>query len=413
MKLSQLSLKNYGRFDDVTLTFNKDITVIIGRNGAGKTTVLTAVANGLSWLSARILKEKGSGSKLGEGVIKNGSTNASYSLLFDGLGNKFNLEVFKTKKGRIPNGKNDFSDVTELANMYRTSLSYSETGEDNLPILAYYPVERSLIKIPLRRGAKHDFEQMEGYEHSLANAIKFERFVEWFRYREDFENEQRLRADIGYVDVQLESVRTAIYRFMPNFKNICIKRSPIRMSIDKNNESLDVAILSQGEKSLMALVGDIARRLAMLNPCHNNPLEGSGVVLIDEVDLHLHPKWQKTVIQNLRTTFPNCQFILTTHSPLVISNAQDIQVYELNNGEISKLDGLYGMDANQVLSETQGVGVRSDEVKERFDEIIRLAEQKKFEEARNSLQDLKLTVSAKNLELSRVEMLINKLELFS
>src|SRR5476649_1392482 len=87
------------------------------------------------------------------------------------------------------------------------------------------------------------------------------------------------------------------------------------MMIDKDDVTLNVAQLSQVDKSMMALVGDIARRLAMLNPALENPLLGDGIVLIDEVDLHLHPKWQRTLIRQLTTTFPHCQFFLTTHSP--------------------------------------------------------------------------------------------------
>ena len=73
------------------------------------------------------------------------------------------------------------------------------------------------------------------------------------------------------------------------------------------------------KKSLLALVGDIARRLILANPSLENPLYGEGIVLIDEIELHLHPKWQREVINKLREVFPNIQFILTTHSPQVIS----------------------------------------------------------------------------------------------
>ncbi len=93
------------------------------------------------------------------------------------------------------------------------------------------------------------------------------------------------------------------------------------MLIDKHGETLNVSQLSQGEKSLMTLVGDIARRLAMMNPSLASPLEGDGIVLIDEVDLHLHPKWQRSLLERLTTTFPGCQFVVTTHSPLVVSGA--------------------------------------------------------------------------------------------
>jgi predicted ATP-binding protein involved in virulence len=115
--------------------------------------------------------------------------------------------------------------------------------------------------------------------------------------------------------------------------------------MDENDKNLNVNQLSQGEKSLMALVGDIARRLAMMNPKLDNPLLGKGIILIDEIDMHLHPQWQRSIIQRLQTTFPNCQFILTTHSPLVISDTQNILVYDLDGQEVNALPSLYGQDA--------------------------------------------------------------------
>ncbi|CAI8703091.1 hypothetical protein EMIT0P291_100113 [Pseudomonas sp. IT-P291] len=84
-------------------------------------------------------------------------------------------------------------------------------------------------------------------------------------------------------------------------------------------------------------------------------MEGDGIVLIDEVDLHLHPKWQRSLIRQLSETFPNCQFVLTTHSPLVISDAKDVLCYVLNDGELHEQSGLYGLDANQVLLEERNL----------------------------------------------------------
>ena len=137
---------------------------------------------------------------------------------------------------------------------------------------------------------------------------------------------------------------------MPHLDNLRVRRKPrLYMAVDKNGETLNVAQLSQGEKSLMALVGDIARRLAMLNPALENPLAGDGIVLIDEVDLHLHPSWQRRLCERLTETFPNCQFVLTTHSPLVISDCKNVLIYTLANGELRQLPSQYGQDANTCL----------------------------------------------------------------
>ena len=89
------------------------------------------------------------------------------------------------------------------------------------------------------------------------------------------------------------------------------------MLVDKHGVSLDLSQLSDGERSFLAMICDLGRRLAMANPDRqvlSDPLHGAGVVLIDELELHLHPKWQREVRQKLRKTFPNIQFIATTHS---------------------------------------------------------------------------------------------------
>jgi predicted ATP-binding protein involved in virulence len=101
------------------------------------------------------------------------------------------------------------------------------------------------------------------------------------------------------------------------------------MTITKQGQELIINQLSDGEKCLLAMVGDLARRLAIANPSLPDPLQGSGVVLIDEIELHLHPKWQREIIPALTRTFPNCQFIVTTHSPQVISQVKPEGIYIL------------------------------------------------------------------------------------
>jgi len=109
------------------------------------------------------------------------------------------------------------------------------------------------------------------------------------------------------------------------------------MYVDKSDIALNVLQLSQGEKSLMALVADISRRLVLLNPSLENPLNGAGIVLIDEVDLHLHPEWQQSILINLTKTFPSIQFVVSTHSPQVLSTVHHDSIRVLNNSEIHRV----------------------------------------------------------------------------
>lgn len=187
-------------------------------------------------------------------------------------------------------------------------------------------------------------------------------------------------------DRQLTAVRSAIYKFMPEFENLKIKRKPrLHMSIDKRRDSFDVAQLSQDEKSLMALIGDIARRLAVMNPGLENPLTGDGIVLIDEVDLHLHPKLQRTLVNQFTQTFPSCQFVLTTHSPIVISDSKNVLTYILSKDELVPVQPLYGMDVNSVLLEVMDTDVRNIEVQRKIEQFLDFIQDSAIDKAKKQL----------------------------
>ncbi len=213
-------------------------------------------------------------------------------------------------------------------------------------------------------------------------------------------------------DPQLDAVRQAIYRFMPGFSNLRVRRKPrLHMSINKEGKPLNVLQLSQGEKSLMALVGDIARRLAIMNPTLDNPLHGQGIVLIDEVDMHLHPSWQRSIIERLTTTFPHCQFILTTHSPLVISDYKDVLVYSLDNGELTVVPSQYGQDANSVLLEVMDTHIRNARIAEKFSDLLDMIQRQQLTPAKALLDELTAELPATNLELTKARLLLRKQEL--
>lgn len=154
---------------------------------------------------------------------------------------------------------------------------------------------------------------------------------------------------------------------LEGFSKLRVRRSPLRMTINKNGSELIINQLSDGEKCLLAMVGDIARRLAIANPGLENPLAGEGVVMIDEIELHLHPDWQRKIIPSLTRTFPNLQFIVTTHSPQIISHVQPDSIYLLEStpeGIVAKRpESSFGRDINRILEDIMGVGARPPEIK--------------------------------------------------
>jgi predicted ATP-binding protein involved in virulence len=129
----------------------------------------------------------------------------------------------------------------------------------------------------------------------------------------------------------IKAFNTALNVFLDDFSDVKVMEEPVLLNIKKDDCQLSIVQLSDGERSFFAMISDLVRRLALANPLLDDPLQGAGVVLIDELELHLHPKWQREVVEKLRATFPNIQFITTTHSPFIIQTARE--------GEVIKLDG--------------------------------------------------------------------------
>lgn len=452
MKIKRIILKNIGPFKSLDISLaptdrsSSNTTIFVGNNGAGKTSILKALATSLSWFTSRLRTEKGGGHPILEEAITNNANVASIEMeVWDSLRTpddfdrdestqSFRWILAKTRRGR--NAAQYTSDLTEcshLASLYRNALTQDD--KSSLPLIVFYPTERVVLDIPLKIKTKHTFLQLDSYENSLTQGVDFRRFFEWFREREDAENESRIpehflnRLELMFeanpsewqqfkesiastADPQLTAVRTAIYRFMPHMANLRVRRKPrLHMAIDKSGETLNVSQLSQGEKSLMALVGDIARRLAMLNPDLDDPLTGNGIVLIDEADLHLHPSWQRSLCSRLIETFPNCQFVLTTHSPLVISDCKNVLVYTLNDGESYQLPSQYGQDANTVLLEAMDTSIRNERIETELNNLLDAIQDSRFTEAQRLLEELTEELPANHLDLIKANLLLRRQKL--
>ena len=200
MEIKQLTLENLGRFERLAIEFapteraNSNVTVLIGNNGAGKTSVLKSLATSLSWFVARLRSDKGSGSPIPEEVILNGANTAVVSLQLHDQLKEYIWSLTKTRAGRKSNEQSILTDASKLADEYRARLTEQENV--SLPLIAFYPVERVVLDIPLKIKEKHSFRQLDGYDNSLSQGVDFRRFFEWFREREDSENESVIPTEV-------------------------------------------------------------------------------------------------------------------------------------------------------------------------------------------------------------------------
>lgn len=444
MKIKQLHLQNYGRFEDLTIDFAptedraSNVTVIVGNNGAGKSQILQALAIVLSQFVTNLTKKNRL--SIENKSILNGKNESEIGLTVSNLFNEISWKVYTRRNDSVGLNSFDFSSFNDFVESYKNRLN-NPNILITLPLIIFYPVERAVLGESEALVLEFDNNPLDGYQNAFqGSSIQFSNFLQWFRQQEDIENENQkilskkitktfelfeknksheilddLIDSINRMEVKQDSIleytRQAIEDFT-EFKNIQIKRQGTpTMIVEKDGEDLDVNQLSQGEKSLLALVGDIARRLAILNPSLDDPLQGEGVVMIDEVDLHLHPKWQHDLIDKLVKTFPNVQFILTTHSPHIVSDRQDILVYSLDNGQLEIVGNVYGEDANTVLNNVFHVSERTPEMSKAFNDIRRAISYKELEYAENQINDIAKKVSSGNTELLKVKLMLAQAKL--
>ncbi len=273
------------------------------------------------------------------------------------------------------------------------------------PIFVHYTVDRAVHGVSLRDNAPKEAPR-EG-------KTDFRSFFEWFRAREDLENETRIH-DSAHRDPQLQAVRRAIPPLIPGFENLRVQRAPLRMVVTKGDWTLYVDQLSDGEKCLLAMAGDLARRLARANPYADDPLLGGGLVLIDEIELHLHPGWQRRVVPALEHTFPNCQFILTTHSPAVLGHVDRDSVFilkpEAEGIQVLHPDASKGADVSRILEDILDTPARSPEFSEKLDRLYRLLDDGDTASARALYTELAATLGALDPALVTADVLLRRRE---
>ncbi len=365
MKIKSLNLTHYRGAVALPLIFDERLNVFFGVNGAGKSTVLDALALMLSWAVSRIRHPGSSGRPIAEEDIANGKSSAVIDIACSTEIGPFEWKLSKSRPGHLAEEKSTFNGLSEYARSIQARIVETE-AQYNIPLLVHYPVNRAVLDIPLRIKGKHRFNLLSAHEDALSGGANFRTFFEWFREREDLENENRKYQDdlikpddYCYPDPQLEAVRRALSQFLPEFSNLTVRRNPLRMEVEKQGKRLSVNQLSDGEKCMIALIADLARRLAIANPTLADPLQGAGVVLIDEIDLHLHPKWQRLVVPRLLEVFSGCQFIISTHSPHVITHVQPESLYLLrqtaNGIEAEKPRESYGKNVDRILEDLMGM----------------------------------------------------------
>ena len=357
MRIDFLELTNFRNMQEVRISFeDKKFVVMIGDNGSGKTTILESITKAFVPVLRVVNSEAFKSCDLTDNDIRYGTSGTGIT-----IGITLNNERYIWTNKRRISSQVAFDNAIELREKKQNDLKkiknkYTECVEQRkLPLVLYYGTDRIIREVP-KRGHIKEFEVTDALRNCFDNINYFRDFYDWFKTEEDIEL-RGLRDNPMYRNPKLDCVREAIEKMIKGYKNLRIELSPSRMVLT-NNEGMDLEIeqLSGGYKAVLSVVADIAKRLAIANPESNNPLEEEAVILIDELDLHLHPKWQKTIVDDLKRAFPNCQFIITTHSPFIVQALHADELFDINSMEYADEQGNYnGWSIDEIQEEKMGV----------------------------------------------------------
>lgn len=355
MKVRELTLTNFRGFGgERRFQLSERFTVIAGINGRGKTSLL----DGLALLLARLLRalalSEGNGRTISASDVHDGEDQAALRMRVLCAGIPVNYDVaFRAGSRVVAKGL-----PRAVCDQIRANYGDPGREDDQAPVAVYFTTDRAGYRLPRSLPADVPAIQRLAHHGALSN-----RMVD---YR-DFMARYRLWARAAH-SAELSAFNKVLATFLDGFREVRVEEEPLSLTVSKDGARLSLRQLSDGERAFLAMLGDLVRRLSLANPDLPNPLEGHGVVLIDELELHLHPRWQREVVENLRTSFPNIQFIATTHSPFIIQS--------LRPGELITLDPAeFGEYANRSVEDiAEQMGVEVPQRSERYLEMMKAAE---------------------------------------
>jgi predicted ATP-binding protein involved in virulence len=402
MKITKVTLQNFRGIGSLELEFPIDQSVItlVGVNGVGKSSILDAITMLLStaWLLSYRNKHSQSSDQM------------RYPNAAKPSDIKINQELTFCKMVLSDSSDEGNVSIRKAYDSCKVSDYVAILSKMTEVLLIRYSSDRRVGLISSRS------YRMNSNVSEMEKSAGFDVFFKWFKELEDIEHEEIIERDGKHRNKSLEAVRNAVYYTLgEGFSKLRVRRATNDLILNKEGTDISVGLLSDGEKSLIALVSDIAKNLVTTYPNMENSLEGEGIILIDEIELHMHPKWQRMIIPRLTNTFPNCQFIVTTHSPQVLSHVQPESIYLLKKvGEdivVTKPQYSYGRDSNRILEDLMDETERPAEIQDQLAELFSLIHQGQLREAQQLVNQLAATIRAGEPELSKAEVMIKRREI--
>lgn len=356
LNISQITIQNFRGYKHYTVSLHPKLTILVGENGAGKTSILEAISCALGPFLTSIPDAKGKTIKKSDIRIA-GNTVADFC--------KVTIETFSNLSWDVIIKGAEKSNVPSIGYASLSAYAKNLIEEDApLPLIAYFGTNRT-VSTP-GKIAFDPFEvstRAEGYENALDAKNNYLSIKSWFS---KIEIDELILKDSNKSFAQTHPAKRiltrAIKQVIGNIKNIQFDKVERDVKVewhqnDHPSTSLTLEQLSEGYRSMVTLIIDLVRRAFKLNPQLSDPLSVDGIVLIDEIELHLHPRWQQKVIGDLCTLFPNIQFVVTTHSPQVLTTVrgESIRTISCQESHAGMVDSPYGAESGRVMEEILGV----------------------------------------------------------
>ena len=435
LKINKLYLDNYRCFKDFTIDFHDQLTVLVATNGKGKTAILDAIAVAFgtfvnsTGLARGSVFNRSDVQKIKARETKTNEMEEVYPLVLEANGLINNEVTHWSRELHKPKGAittKDTKPLIQYGQDIRNKVVHKV--DEIIPLISYYGTGRlwGLKKITLNK-KQHETSRLSGYIDCLDPLSSYKSFESWYvdicLAELELKIEEIEKNNLDISNNEFTSIRKSIQQAVNHivekntgWKDIVYKkRAETIVAQNETFGELSLMQLSDGIRNMIGLVADIAYRAVKLNPhLENAPKQTPGIVLIDEVDMHLHPKWQQTVLTDLTKAFPNIQFIVTTHSPQVLSTVKKEQIRILGENVVSTPSThSFGEDSSVLLAELMNVSPLPPlEIVEKRKEYQRLIEDREYESHRaKQLQKELIENYGENSEfIIQTEMLIRRFE---
>lgn len=412
MQLQKLSLANFRAFKQADFEFKPGMNLIVGINGVGKSSVLDAIRIMLSRVMSQMGNSRnhplfftGDDITVNEDALSVSINFLSENISVDGLGYLPREKISSTDTvGEVRN------QAYEMGSRYEfTPRLLLNTNKFSDPLVLYFSTSRS---VTTRSSQSKSNKPSSPNSDALAEReLRIREFAEWWLVQQELMKETNQPIFGKRMDVLGDTISS----FFDSVSNLrAVAGDKPTLMVNKNQKVLDVGQLSDGERGMLSLVFDLARRLAQANVKLKKPLEGKAIVLIDELDLHLHPRWQRDIVKKLTDTFPNCQFIATTHSPQIVGEVSPESIIILEDGKQPyRPDQALGMDTNWILEFLMGSNPRNEETQKQLDYISNLIEEDKFDLAQKEIDSLREEKLARDPELVKLQVRLDRLTILN